>query len=263
MTRVACCRIAPKLGDLAANRDSVLRALASAEADIVVLPELVTSGYVFESREEAEAVAIAADDPLLAEWGAYGLVVGGFCEQGADGNLYNSAAVVDSSGVLAVYRKTHLWDRERLFFTPGDAPPPVLDTRFGRIGVVICYDLEFPELPRSLALRGADLICAPVNWPLIETPPEGEHFAEQVIAMSAARVNRVFIAICDREGAERGIDWIGGSVIIGENGWIAGTTHADLDLTRARDKTFSGLSDAFADRRPELYGELVEFGSNL
>jgi hypothetical protein len=84
-----------------------------------------------------------------------------------------------------------------------------------------------------------------------------------VIAMSAARVNRVFIAICDREGAERGIDWIGGSVIIGENGWIAGTTHADLDLTRARDKTFSGLSDAFADRRPELYGELVEFGSNL
>jgi predicted amidohydrolase len=258
MTRVACCRIAPVLGDLAENRERVLRALSAVEADIVVLPELVTSGYVFESRAEAEAVAIAADASLLREWGSFGaLVVGGFCERAADGALYNSAAVVDLNGVLAVYRKTHLWDRERLFFTPGEAPPPVLDTRFGRIGVVICYDLEFPELPRSLALRGADLICAPVNWPLIETPPVGEHFGEQLIAMTVARVNRVFIAICDREGAERGVDWVGGTVIIGENGWIAGTTGADLDLTRARDKTLAGLSDAFADRRPELYGDLI------
>jgi hypothetical protein len=75
--------------------------------------------------------------------------------------------------------------------------------------------------------------------------------------MSAARVNRVCIAIADREGAERGVDWVGGTVIIGEDGWVAGTEAADLDLTRARDKTLSGLSDAFADRRPELYGDLV------
>ena len=85
--------------------------------------------------------------------------------------IYNSAAVVDSSGVRAVYRKTHLWDRERLIFTPGAELPPVVETAHGRIGVLICYDLEFPELPRSLALRGADLICAPVNWPLIDPPP--------------------------------------------------------------------------------------------
>jgi predicted amidohydrolase len=258
MTRVACLRLGPQIGDLAANRELVLRALERVEADIVVLPELVTSGYVFASRDEAAAVAIGADDPLLAEWGAGGaLVVGGFCEQGADGALYNSAAVVDAGGVLAVYRKTHLWDRERLIFTPGDAAPPLLETAFGRLGVVICYDLEFPEMPRSLALRGADLICAPVNWPVLELPPEGERPPEQLTAMSAARVNRVFIAVSDREGTERGVEWVGGTAIIDENGWIAGTSSADIDLRRARVKTFSGLSDAFADRRPELYGDLV------
>lgn len=117
MTRVACCRIAPRLGDLAANRERVLRALSAAAADVVVLPELVTSGYAFASREEAAAVAIAADDPLLAEWGQFGLVVGGFCEAGPDGRLYNSAAVVDASGVLAVYRKTHLRNRRSVACT--------------------------------------------------------------------------------------------------------------------------------------------------
>jgi predicted amidohydrolase len=258
MTRIACCRLAPRVGELAFNRALVLRALEGVEADIVVLPELATSGYVFASRDEAASVAISADDPLLREWGAGGaLVVGGFCEAGADGHLYNSAAVVDDTGVVAIYRKTHLWDRERLIFTPGAAAAPVLDTRFGRLGVLICYDIEFPEMPRSLALRGADLICAPVNWPVIERPPAGEHPPEQLTAMSSARVNRVFMAVCDREGTERGVEWVGGSAIIDENGWIAGASAADVDLTRARDKVFSGLSDAFADRRPELYGDLV------
>jgi predicted amidohydrolase len=258
MTRIACCRLAPRLGDLDANRALVLRALSATDADVVVLPELVTSGYVFSSREEAAAVAIAADDPLLAEWGSFGaLVVGGFCEQGADGNLYNSAAVVDSTGVLAVYRKTHLWDRERLFFTPGADVPPVLETAFGRLGVLICYDLEFPEMPRSLALRGADLICAPVNWPVIERPPGRERVAEELTAMAAARVNRVFIAACDREGSERGVDWFGVTSVIDQCGWVLGPC-ADVDLSRARVKTFSGLSDAFADRRPELYADITQ-----
>ena len=255
-TRVACLRLSPTVGDLEGNLALVRRALVSVQADIVVLPELVTSGYVFASREEAAAVAL--EPGALAEWGAHGaLVVGGFCERGADGRLYNSAAVVDGSGVLAVYRKTHLWDRERLIFTPGSVVPPVLDTRFGRLGVLVCYDLEFPEMPRSLALRGADLLCVPVNWPVVERPPVGEHPPEQLTAMSAARVNRVFIAVCDRSGTERGVEWVGGTAVIDENGWIVGAGSADVDLSRARDKVFAGLSDAFADRRPELYGDIT------
>ena len=67
--------------------------------------------------------------------------------------LYNSAAVVGPDGLVAVYRKTHLWDREKLWFTPGSKAPPVVETPFGRIGLAVCYDLYFPELTRGLALR--------------------------------------------------------------------------------------------------------------
>ena len=89
---------------------------------------------------------------------------------GDDGLVYNSAALVSPDGVLAVYRKAHLWDAEKLVFTPGDAPPPVVDLPFGRVGLMICYDLEFPEWVRLAALAGADLIAAPVNWPAMPVP---------------------------------------------------------------------------------------------
>ena len=93
-------------------------------------------------------------------------MIGGFAEAGPDGEHYNSAAVVDADGVVVVYRKTHLWDREKLWFRPGEQLPPVIDTAHGRIGVAICYDLEFPELMRHLAVRrrrarrGADQLAA-------------------------------------------------------------------------------------------------------
>jgi len=270
MTRVVCRQLAPQIGDLAANRDTSLQAIAEAVeggADVVVLPELVTSGYVFERAEEAVAAAIPRTDPLLAAWAeeaARGgaVVVGGFCERGEDGAVYNSAALVDGSGVRAVHRKTHLWDREKLWFRPGDEPPPVVETAVGRIGMLICYELEFPELTRQLALGGAELLAVPTNWPLVERPP-GERPPEVLIGMAAARVNRMFVACCDRTGAERGQEWTGGTTIIDEAGWVlatqteVGAASADVDLARARDKRLTDLCDALGDRRPELYGGLA------
>ena len=270
MTRVVCQQLAPRLADLPANRERSVRAIAEAidaGADVVVLPELVTSGYVFESTDEAAAVAITAEDALFSEWVAEAargsaVVVGGFCEHGDDGLLYNSAAVVDGSGVLGVYRKTHLWDREKLFFQPGGEAPRVFDTAHGRIGVLVCYDLEFPELPRLLALAGAELIAVPTNWPLVDRP-EGERPPEVQIAMAAARVNRVFIACCDRIGTERGQEWTAGTTLIDESGWVLaaqrgeGPAQADIDLALARDKRLTDLCDALGDRRPELYRPLT------
>jgi 5-aminopentanamidase len=271
MTRIVCQQLHPRIGSLEANRGLSLNAIAAAvseRADIIVLPELVTSGYVFESVQEAAAVAIPATDPLLREWGAAAsrgdaVVIGGFCERGDDGKLYNSAAVVDGSGVLGVYRKVHLWDREKLWFAPGDSPPRVFDTPHGRIGVIVCYDLEFPEMTRTLALAGAELIAVPTNWPLVERPA-GERPPEVTIAMAAARVNRVSIACCDRVGTERGEEWTGGTSIIDENGWVLasqtekGSAKALIDLTRSHDKSTTRLADAFGDRRPEIYGAICE-----
>jgi predicted amidohydrolase len=271
--RIACEQLTPRVGDLEANRASSVAAIREAVAhgaEVVVLPELVTSGYVFASREEAASVAIHADDPLLGEWaaeiahvpGGRGIVVGGFCERGDDDKLYNSAAMVSPAGVQAVYRKVHLWDREKLFFERGDQPPPALDTAVGRIGVLICYDLEFPEMPRMLALQGAELIAVPTNWPRGKWP-SGEHPPEVVIAMATARANRVFIACCDRTGTERGQEWTAGTAIVDESGWVRATADsgpavAEVDLTAARTKALTELADVIGDRRPELYGALTD-----
>jgi predicted amidohydrolase len=271
MTRIVCQQLAPRMASLEGNRRLSVDAIAAAvqaRADIIVLPELMTSGYMFESAQEAASMAISATDKLFDEWAAAAVrgdavVIGGFCERGDDGRIYNSAAVVDGTGVIGVYRKVHLWDREKLSFTAGSDPPRVFDTTAGRIGVLVCYDLEFPEMSRTLALAGAELIAVPTNWPLVDRP-EGERPPEVTIAMGAARVNRVFIACCDRTGTERGQEWTGGTTIVDENGWVlasqtaVGPARAVVDLSKSHDKGLTQLADVFADRRPEMYGAVTQ-----
>jgi predicted amidohydrolase len=267
--RVAVHQLAPVIGDLEGNRARGLEALdaaAAAGARVVVLPELAASGYVFRDADEARALAEPADGPTLSGWAERAaardlVVVGGFAEDGGDGRLYNSAAVIDASGLRAVYRKAHLWDRESLVFTPGDDPPTVVDTPHGRIAVIVCYDLEFPEWVRIAAERGAELLCVPTNWPH-EPRPDGERPMEVLRAMVAASTNRIALAVCDRCGDERGVTWVGGSVIAGADGWLlAGPPDqaapalltADVDLAIARDKTLGPRNHALGDRRPALY----------
>lgn len=267
--RVACPQLAPSVGDLEGNRRltrEAVREAVAAGARLVVLPELATSGYVFESADEARACAEQAGGSSLRAWAeeaARGdaVVVGGFCELGEDGLLYNSAAVVDGGGVVAVYRKIHLWDREKLFFEPGRECAPVVETRVGRLGVAVCYDLNFPEVARGLALGGADIVTLPTNWPRFPRP-EGERPMEVAVVMATAHLSHVFAAACDRCGEERGQEWTGGSVICDEYGWpLAGPVEgygpglllADCDLARAREKAWNERNDVFGDRRPDLY----------
>jgi 2,6-dihydroxypseudooxynicotine hydrolase len=270
-TLIAVAQLAITVGEPDANREAAAAAVAEAAAAgarLVVLPELSDSGYVFTDQAEARHLAARADDSeTLRRWhdlaAAHDLtIVGGFCELGTDEYLYNSAAVVDASGTRAVYRKAHLWDNEKQIFTPGDAAPPVVDTQFGRIAVMICYDLEFPEWVRLPALARADLIAAPVNWPKTADAPNGERPAEVIKAQAAAASNGVFVAVADRCRAERGVSWIGGSLIAGPDGYPlagpAGPGSAKLltaacDLLRARDKRLNQHNDLLADRRPALY----------
>jgi 5-aminopentanamidase len=273
---IAVVQLAITVGEPDANRQAATAAVAEAAdagARLVILPELCDSGYVFAGPDpaaEARGLASPADDSeTLRQWRDLAaarqlVIVGGFCELGADGRLYNSAAVVDASGTRVVYRKAHLWDKEKLVFTPGDAPPPVVDTALGRVAVMVCYDLEFPEWVRLAALDGADLIAAPVNWPAVNWPA-GERPAEVIKAQAAAATNGIFVAVADRCQVERGVSWISGSVIVAPDGYpLAGPVLADhpavltaaCDLPRARDKKLAGDNDLLADRRPELYKEL-------
>jgi predicted amidohydrolase len=267
-TRIACCQLAPDVERPERNRDLVTAALAAAidaGAQVVVLPELCNSGYVFGSDQEVRAAAEPLDGELLAGWAAQAargdaVVVGGFSELGPDGTILNSSALVDGSGVRAVYRKLHLWNEETRWFAPGVAPAPVVATRYGRIGLAICYDIEFPELARGLALQAADVIALPANWPRDPDPPNGRPILPTLAEITAYH-NKVFVAVCDRCGTERGVEFQGGSVIAGPDGrQLAGpaqgseTIAADCALESARDKRTSAHNDAFADRRPEHYG---------
>jgi len=269
-TVVACCQLAPRIGDLAYNRTLTERAIRRAAlqgAQVVVLPELVQSGYLFADRFEALSLAETVDGPTLQLWQALArelnlVIVGGFCERLPGDELANSAAMIDANGLRAVYRKAHLWDAEKDIFTAGDAPPPVVETVHGRLGMLICYDLEFPEWVRLAALAGADLLCAPVNWP--DGPrPQTERPAEVLRVQANASVNRMFIAACDRYGHERGVGWVQGSVIVDADGYpLAGPAEqggeqmllATLNLAEARNKRISARNDLHKDRRPSLYG---------
>lgn len=266
---VAVAQLAPMLGDLAGNRRRMVAAVenaAAAGAGVIVLPELATSGYCFRSADEAREVAEPADGPTVAALHAVAaardvVVVAGLPELADDGTLYNSAVVVDADGRRATYRKVHLWGREPEVFTPGDHPPPVVDTRHGRIAVLVCYDLEFPDWVRRAAEAGADLLCAPVNWPDLGRPA-GERPIEVVTVQAAAAVNRIFVAACDRVGTERGEAWVGGSVIADPDGYPLALSDLDgseqlllthCELGAARDKALGGHNDRFADRRTHLY----------
>jgi predicted amidohydrolase len=266
--RVACAQLrlreGDKEGDLA-TAERAVREAAGLGARIVVLPELASTGYTFHSVAALRAEAEPLDGPTITGWRALAaeldvILVAGFAEVGEDGGLWNSAVIVDGSGVLAAYRKAHLWNAEKLVFSAGTAHPPVIETRYGRLGLMICYDLEFPEWVRLPALAGADLLCAPVAWPAGPRPTT-ERPGEIVRVQADASVNRMAIAACDRVGPESGADWVGGTVIVDADGYPVtpirlGEEHlvvADLPLSASRDKRISERNDVHADRRPELY----------
>jgi predicted amidohydrolase len=269
MTRIAAVQLSPVVGDPVGNEAGATAAIRAAVADgarLIVLPELTTSGYVFLDREEARGLAIGPDDPVFDRWAALlgdAVLVVGFAEADGD-DLFNSAAVLDASGVVAVYRKVHLWDLEKRVFTPGSGLPALVETPFGRVGVMICFDLEFPEWTRIAALQGADLLAVPANWP-VQPRPDGSDVPEVQVAAATARLNHVAVVVADRQGAERGVDWAGGTHVVGADGGIVdrvgagnGVAWADLDLPASRDKRQATLVDLLGDRRPELYGRLLE-----
>lgn len=267
MITAACQQMAPVVGAHEFNRAAAIDAVdqaVAAGARLVVLPELVTSGYSFATRAEVEQAALAEDDDILGRWHELiapvdGVVVAGVPIRGPSG-VRNAAVVIDARGLRAIYDKVHLWADEARWFTPGERPPPVVETSLGRIGVLVCYDLEFPEMSRSLALRGADLIAVPTNWPLSAHPP-GERPPEIGNAMALARLSRVAIACADRCGDERGVEWTGGSCIIDADGWVraervrrdAGLVIAAVDPLASRDKHVSASNDVISDRRPAVY----------
>lgn len=260
---VAVAQLRLQVGEVAANRAAAATAVADAAARgarLVVLPELADTGYVFDSAEEAAALADPTGtlDARCALAAAHDVtLVGGFCEVDDAGALRNSAAVVDRRGVVATYRKAHLWDREQDVFVAGDIPPPVVDTEVGRVSVLICFDLEWPAWVGLAARAGADVLAVPTAWPAFPVPA-GERPVEVVVAQAAAAVNRMWVAVACRVGPERGVTWTGGSCIVDPDGYPAGPPLGDapglavaaVRPALARDKRVGPRNLRLADARP-------------
>jgi predicted amidohydrolase len=273
--RVAVCQLGLAVGDLEGNRASGARAIvaaADAGAELVLLPELSDSGYVFSSLAEARGCASPSqDNPTIDRWLELArqrnlAIIGGFCELGEDGKLYNSAACVDPTGVRLIYRKVHLWDHEGEFFSPGDQLSPICELMGVKVAVAICYDLEFPELVRLLALQGAEVLAVPTNWPAMEAPTD-ERPIELIKAQASAATNGIWIAIADRGMMERGVGWAGCSTIITPDGYPAttplsadetGIVVTDIEPSRARDKSVTPRNHLFRDRREDVYRVVVQ-----
>lgn len=271
--RIVVAQTVPEFGAVEANRNRTVEIVReNADADLVVLPELANTGYVFESTDEVAELAEPRDGPTGRAWAAVAAetetwIVGGFTEA-ADETFYNSALVVSPDGIEGVYRKVHRWNEEKRWFAAGD-DAPVFETPFGRLGVQICNDLWFPEQTIAQARAGADLIAVPTNW--VPEPAGDETDGDERPAgltmgvhqtIAHANANRVFVACADRAGTERGVPFEGQSVVVDPNGIpLAGPAPrtgehvlaADCDLSRARRKALTERDDVLADRRPDVY----------
>lgn len=278
--RIACVQADVVFNDPSANSRILIEKLSALKADGVefaVFPEAFLTGYCVDGEAAAREIAIEAVanaqheivkmDPSLAaiqdacDRLEMGCVVGfaGFDGEG----LYNGTALFEPGKLPRRYLKTHLpylgYDR---YVRSGD-DIPVFETRWGRIGILICFDLRPPEGARVLGLKGADLIVLPTNWPI------GAEVSAEYMAISRAAENRVFLATCDRVGTENGVKFIGLSKIIDIRGKVlaaAGDTEAtlvaDIDLPQAREKKIVNIPGEYEmevlnSRRPELYDAIA------
>ena len=273
--RIACVQMEPIVGEKDRNvRRSIemIEEAADKGATLVVLPELCNSGYVFDTREEAFALSeeIPAG-PTCQAWAGvaskHGLhIVAGIDERDGDA-LYNSSVVIGPHGYVGTFRKVHLWNKENLFFEPGNLGFPVFKTPIGRIGTFICYDGWFPESYRLCALQGADIVCVPTNWVPIPGQDENREAMANILAMAAAHSNSIFIAAADRIGTERQQPFIGQSIIVSYTGWpVSGPAspdkeeiiYADVNLSDARRKrNWNEYNQVLRDRRTDLYNEML------
>jgi predicted amidohydrolase len=252
----------PLFGEVPRNLDQIEAKLEKAETDLLVLPELCATGYQFVSQEEvrqlSEAVPHGPTTTRLLDIARKRrmVIVAGLPER-AGTAYYNSAVVVGPSGFIGCYRKTHLFFEETLFFSPGDTGFQVWDIRSAKIGVMICFDWYYPEAARTLALKGAEILCHPSNLVLPNCPD-----SMPVRCLE----NRVYAVTCNRIGSEaRGgkdrLTYIGNSEIVTPQGAVLHRAPRDqealciveIDPAEARNKAITRYNDLLRDRRESLY----------
>ncbi len=254
-------QFAPQFGKRRENLQTVAEALAQVSLDLLVLPELFSTGYLFTAKQDLVSLAEPVPGPTtlflqqIAERKQLFMVYG-LAERHQDA-FFNSAVLLGPEGVRAVYRKAHLFLEEKLYFAPGNTPFTIHQIGNTKIGILVCFDYWFSEAVRRLALQGAQIICHPSNLVL---PGYG-----QQITRVRALENRLFWVLCNRTGKDvrdgRELSFTGESQIVSPKGEIlcqAGPEETrlqviEIDPRAADDKRVTPMNDLFQDRRTDLY----------
>jgi predicted amidohydrolase len=261
MFRVGFYQFRPLFGRTETNFNRITGRLEKASADLIVLPELPFTGYLFRDRRELlELSEEPATSPIVQglaglcrERGFY--LVTGFAERAGD-KCFNSALLIGPRGIIRTYRKIHLFNLEKRWFDPGDLPFAVSRIRGVRVGMMICFDYIFPEAARTLALEGADLLAHPSNLVLAHS---------QRVMPARCLENGLFSVTANRFGEDRrphgSIRFSGRSQVAGPGGEAIHTAPArreqffccDIDPRAARKKMITPGNHLLKDRRPEFY----------
>ena len=252
----------PRFGRIEENVHRIEALLKGLDAHLAVLPELASTGYSFESRKQLLGLAESPESSVFLESLARICrtqkmhVATGFAEKSGS-RVYNSAALVSPKGLVGVYRKMHLFYREKDLFDRASSTPEVFDAGFAQLGLAVCFDWIFPELFRTLALLGAEIICHSANLVL-------PHCQKAMVTRSVE--NRIFTITANRVGTEKGkkrasLTFTGKSQIVSPRGevLVKGSARgeciglAEIDLREARNKLVTPKNDVFKDRRTDLY----------
>ena len=270
-----------------AKAEKLVRQAAAGGANVILLPELFENWYFCQERryDSYKLASTADENPAVRHFRKVAAELGvvmpiSFYEQ--DGNvLYNSIAMIDADGsVMGIYRKTHIPDdhfyQEKFYFTPGGTGFKVWDTRFGKIGVGICWDQWFPEAARCMALMGAEVLLYPTaigSEPVLECDSmphwqrcmQGHAAANLVPVVAANRIGTETVQPdSENQNQSSALTFYGSSFIADNTGALVECadrasdcvlTHS-FDLDELRDMRLSW--GVFRDRRPEMYGKITE-----
>lgn len=264
--KVGFLQFGPILMQVEENIDKISKIISTTgNFDLLVIPELANSGYVFVNKSELAEVAEEIPNGYFVEKLTElakekdGYIVSGICEKKGE-TFFNSSVLVGPEGYIGKHRKIHLFDREELFFQPGDGEFRLFNVRGMNVGLLICWDWIFPEATRSLALQGMDILAHSTNLVL-------SYCQSAMITRSIE--NRIFTITSNRTGFEKNgefeLHFKGQSQITSPDAKRlaqAGTDTeelqlAEIDVEKARNKWLSDRNHIFEDRRPEKYNKLI------
>lgn len=264
----------PGVKNVPFNREAngkAIKELFDKGAHLIVLPECSNHQYILNSAEEVRDYSEPLDGKSVTYWSEIaafygGYIVGGILEQ-TERCVYNTAVLIGPNGYIGHYRKVHLFNWEKSYLNEGDLGFPTFQLeKLGiKVGMLVCYDLRFPEAVRSLAMKSCDVLLVPTTWTSIGKSmlwDANGYCLANYLAIAHTYTNKFAIVCANRAGIENGVQCLGSSIIVDSTSKVVGGPGSKLEADQilgefdpniSRKKEIGKTNDLLQDRRPEYY----------